>query len=122
MARKLTQADFVKTALRLPPELHARVHESAEANGRTYNAELIARLEQSFIPPPSVGTSDDDLIKKFHALVNPALVEMARIENETRKELALKGVPQADIDAAMAVKVDPAELQKKRAGKGSKKP
>lgn len=47
MARK-SQVDFVKTALRIPPELHARVHESAESNGRTYNAELIARLEQSF--------------------------------------------------------------------------
>lgn len=45
MARKVTQADFVKTALRLPPELHAKVHEFAQASGRTYNAQLITMLQ-----------------------------------------------------------------------------
>lgn len=46
--RPKSQADFVKTALRLPPELHAQLHASAKESGRTYNAEILARLEQSF--------------------------------------------------------------------------
>lgn len=57
MNRK-TQVDFIKTALRLPPELHGRVHESAAEHGRTYNAELISRLEASF-EPPKVHLTDD---------------------------------------------------------------
>lgn len=51
-ARKTTQADFVKTALRLPPDLHAKIHASAKHAGRTYNAELISRLEDSFSARP----------------------------------------------------------------------
>ncbi|MBD9534636.1 Arc family DNA-binding protein [Stenotrophomonas sp. STM01] len=48
--RPKSQIDFVKTALRLPPELHAQLHASAKEEGRTYNAEILARLERSFEP------------------------------------------------------------------------
>lgn len=44
MATSVDQKNFIKTALRLPPELHAAVHESAQKNGRSYNAELIALI------------------------------------------------------------------------------
>lgn len=47
--KKTTQEDFVRTALRVPPELHARLHESAREVGRTFNAEILARLEESFV-------------------------------------------------------------------------
>jgi hypothetical protein len=43
-----SQDDFMKTALRLPRELHAKLHESALDAGRSYNAEILHRLEQSF--------------------------------------------------------------------------
>lgn len=43
-----SQDDYIRTALRVPPELHARIHESAKASGRTFNAELVSRLEASF--------------------------------------------------------------------------
>lgn len=43
-----TQDDYIRTALRVPPELHARIHESARDTGRTFNAEILARLEASF--------------------------------------------------------------------------
>lgn len=42
------QDDYIKTALRLPRELHKRVQDLADANGRSMNAEIIARLQQSF--------------------------------------------------------------------------
>ena len=44
--KKSTQSEYVKTALRLPPDLHAELKDSAEKNGRTMNAEIIARLQQ----------------------------------------------------------------------------
>jgi hypothetical protein len=41
------QDEYVKTAIRLPPELHAEVKRAAKAAGRPMNAELIARVASS---------------------------------------------------------------------------
>lgn len=41
------QTDFVKTALRLPPDLHAEIHRAAEQAERSYNAEIVHRLRES---------------------------------------------------------------------------
>lgn len=43
-----TQKDFVKTALRLPPDLHSSLHESARGSERTFNAEILHRLRSTF--------------------------------------------------------------------------
>ena len=66
MATSIDQKNFVKTALRLPPELHAAVHASAQKAGRSYNAELVFLIERAltlpaaFIPAPSsLGTVDE---------------------------------------------------------------
>lgn len=40
-----TQDHFVKTALRLPPRLHAEIQAAANAAGRSMNAEIIDRLQ-----------------------------------------------------------------------------
>jgi hypothetical protein len=42
------QDDYQRTALRLPRDLHARIHEAAEKSERSFNAEIVARLEQTF--------------------------------------------------------------------------
>lgn len=42
-----TQDDYIRTALRVPPELHAKIHEAAKSNNRTFNAEIVARLDGS---------------------------------------------------------------------------
>ena len=42
------QDEYVRTALRLPPDLHNKVHQAADAAGRSFNAEIIARLAASF--------------------------------------------------------------------------
>lgn len=47
MATTIDQKNFVKTALRLPPEVHAAIHEAAQASGRSYNAELVDRVQRS---------------------------------------------------------------------------
>ena len=46
--KKANQQDYVKTALRLPPELHAALHVAAVEQHRTYNAEIINRLRLTF--------------------------------------------------------------------------
>ncbi|MBX7228411.1 MAG: hypothetical protein K1X48_02245 [Burkholderiaceae bacterium] len=40
------QADYVRTALRLPPELHKAVHELATQEERTFNGQIVACLRQ----------------------------------------------------------------------------
>jgi hypothetical protein len=46
MNKPKSQDDYIKTALRLPRGLHALLIDAAEANGRSLNAEIIARLLQ----------------------------------------------------------------------------
>lgn len=50
MARQ--QDDFIRTALRVPPDLHALIHAAAEENGRTFNSEIVERLKASFSTEP----------------------------------------------------------------------
>lgn len=45
---RLSQKDYVKTALRLPPELHEALHSAAMRQDRTYNAEIVNRLRSTF--------------------------------------------------------------------------
>jgi hypothetical protein len=42
------QSDFVKTALRLPPQLHQLIHQSAKKHQRSYNAEILYRLGETY--------------------------------------------------------------------------
>lgn len=58
-----TQDDYIRTALRVPPELHARLHEAAKDSGRTFNAEILARLEGSFDAAAMTKVAADMLIK-----------------------------------------------------------
>ncbi len=42
------QDDYIRTALRVPPDLHGSLHTAATTANRTFNAEIIHRLQQSF--------------------------------------------------------------------------
>lgn len=46
---KRTQEDYIKLQVRLPPELHEATHKSAEANERSFNAEIIAILRAALL-------------------------------------------------------------------------
>lgn len=46
MAINQTQSDWVKTALRLPRDVHAGVHEEAKRQDRTFNGQIVAMLRQ----------------------------------------------------------------------------
>lgn len=45
-----TQDDYVRITLRLPKELQERLNEATEESFRSMNAEIVARLEESFTP------------------------------------------------------------------------
>ena len=47
MATSLDQSDFIKTALRLPRDLHARVLAAAESDGASLNTEIILLLRKA---------------------------------------------------------------------------
>lgn len=38
------EADYIKTSLRLPPELREEVKQAAKTSGGTMNSELVARI------------------------------------------------------------------------------
>lgn len=80
MATNIPQDNFQKTALRLPKELHARLHEAATKTGRSYNAEIIARLEASFAEPVTA-----DMKNFLQSLMHEAMVGVIK---ETREDPA----------------------------------
>lgn len=43
--QKATQKHYIHSAVRLPPELNESIKLTAERNGRSMNAEIIARLQ-----------------------------------------------------------------------------
>ena len=47
--QKTTQHDYVQSAVRIPRDLHAELQDAAERNGRSMNAEIIARLQVSAV-------------------------------------------------------------------------
>lgn len=60
--------------LRMQPELREKLEESAAKNGRSLNAELIARLESSF--QTKKGLKIDDLINELMGRFPPGRVEI----------------------------------------------
>lgn len=45
--KRPTQKDFIHTAVRLPPALRDEMQEASERTGRSFNAEVLARLQDN---------------------------------------------------------------------------
>lgn len=80
MAQLSDQSDFLKTALRLPRDLHARIQQAAEASGRSMNAEIVARLQQSFDQADAPAAPSSALLKAV--LTSPVFAEQLREQLE----------------------------------------
>ena len=94
-----TQDDYIRTALRVPPELHARIHESAKSNQRTFNAEIVARLEASFVETGSsrqAGGSEVDQLRDELA----GYIARKRKNQEILEYLREAGIPSQEIALA----------------------
>ena len=57
-----------KTALRLPKSLHEAVHKAAKESGRTMNAEIVYRLQQSFENPSKQSGSETGSASEDHRI------------------------------------------------------
>lgn len=68
-----TQDDYIRTALRVPPGLHAQIHEAAKGNNRTFNAEIVARLQRTFENNSTSGNLITMTMDDLDALVNAAI-------------------------------------------------
>ena len=88
--------DIQKTALRLPRELHTAILDAASKSGRTMNAEILYRLQQSLDEGRAETISNighmefrvvDRSIGKGQQKIFNALEEMERILTGTKKML-----------------------------------
>lgn len=43
--KRVSQKDYVHSAVRFPPALRDEIRDAAERNGRSFNAEVLARLQ-----------------------------------------------------------------------------
>lgn len=78
-----TQDDYIRTALRVPPDLHSQIHEAAKTNNRTFNAEIVARLHQSF------DTRDTDIAQGTASAMLKSLTQTINHANQLAKRLEL---------------------------------
>jgi hypothetical protein len=79
--RRPKQTDFVRTALRVPPELHAKLHQAAEESERTFNAEILERLARSFDEDEAPRWTTGDV----NALARELAKRMAQEKNRAPK-------------------------------------
>lgn len=48
----------------MPPDLHAQIHEAVKENTRTFNAEIVARLQESF-ESPRLGFGSGSVVERL---------------------------------------------------------
>lgn len=61
MATSIDQSDYMKTALRLPRDLHAWLMEFAAERGISLNAAIVLILDERRLTAPSMNLTDDAL-------------------------------------------------------------
>jgi hypothetical protein len=79
MATNSPQDDWHKTGLRLPRHLHESLHEAAALSGRSYNGEIVHRLERSLVDQAE--TDSDTVAKELAAIKS----ELALIKRQMAK-------------------------------------
>lgn len=100
-----TQDDYIRTALRVPPELHAQIHASAKANNRTFNAEIVARLEESFSAKASAPMSTQQIELLVSAIENKALMLSMRYDMvKLRKENLVNQIQRITAESQLLAK------------------
>jgi len=58
--KRRSQEDWIKSAMRLPPDLHKELSEASDAEIRSLNAEVVVRLRQT----PGLLTAVQTLLKQ----------------------------------------------------------
>jgi hypothetical protein len=66
--QKHIQKDYVQSAVRLPRSLRQELKDAAERNGRTMNAEILARLQAS--PLDEIKQQNEELKKMLRQVLD----------------------------------------------------
>lgn len=83
--------DITPFGLRMPSDLKARVDAAAESNGRSINAECVARLQESFearadIAALPVGVLLDEIIQRLGARVQIVIAKEVAVQEGIDRE------------------------------------
>lgn len=94
---------YTRITLRIPKDLHARIAQAADATSKSQNAEIVARLEQSFVT-----YIDKDLtvrmlsaeverltneLRSLRAIASPVLAKVGhQIEEQVRQVMEVSGL------------------------------
>lgn len=93
----MSQETYIRTALRVPQDLHKAIHQAADEAGHSFNAEIIGRLQQSFKPPSAVDV---------HLVVDKYAEENGVTYAQALDLILMRGVA-SDAPAAYLVEVRP---------------
>ena len=78
-----------KFVVRLPDGMRDRIAEAAEANNRSMNAEIVARLEASFEAPRALApnTAEEDMVWENKYQLDQLRADMNRLSAEILQRL-----------------------------------
>ncbi|BAK75413.1 putative phage repressor, Arc family [Pseudogulbenkiania sp. NH8B] len=97
---------YIRITLRIPKELHAHLTESAETTSKSMNAEIVARLEESF----RSGTDHQfETIIKLMSRIERLNLQLDALENKTPDKLG-RAYPQESTDIRRIVEAIDAKL------------
>ncbi|MDH0031333.1 MULTISPECIES: Arc family DNA-binding protein [unclassified Acinetobacter] len=101
------QADHTIVRLRVPPELKEKIEKAAEENNRSQSAEMVSRLEESFLSNRNESTDE------IYELVSEKfLLNLMRILK--KQGLDTQSINRTIVDAANLLLDDDAEKNSKK--------
>lgn len=80
------QSSVVTLKVRVTPEFREKIVETAKANNRSMNQEIVSRLEQSFSSPLALNPADDERMTAVVMLSMQKLISELKdegVENDT---------------------------------------
>lgn len=83
----MAQDDYIRTALRVPPDLHKEIHKAADKAGRSFNAEIIGRLIDSFESDPSLLRSSLERQTRLVNVLSRFVVELSGLVSAKSPEV-----------------------------------
>lgn len=112
--------EIQKTALRLPRGLHEAIHKAAKESGRTMNAEIVYRLQQSFVNEdehtPGFKQIEFKMVDNYRLGSGLALVKALDEAIKTLEDVSksLVDISEEDEGCEHTVETEQKELESKR--------
>lgn len=88
----MSKKEPIKSQLRIPAELHALLVEATQETGRSMNAEIVQRLQDSFsgsiANEPDVRVAMEDLAKKVNAYNTVVMALIRDVDPDSKRHAA----------------------------------